>query len=149
VLAGENGEEPPITVVASVASNAAASGNETVQVSGGGDAVSPANVSAATTIAPAADLNVASSHSGSFAQGDSADTYSLAVSNVTGPNSTAGGPSLGLVWLTDSLPWGLTATGMSGAGRTCDVASLSCYRSDTLAAAAAFPAGHADRVGGR
>ena len=41
VLAGENGEEPPITVVASVASNAAASGNETVQVSGGGDAASP------------------------------------------------------------------------------------------------------------
>ncbi len=49
---GENGEEPPITVVVSVANNAAASGNETVQVSGGGDAASPANVSAATTIAP-------------------------------------------------------------------------------------------------
>ncbi|MGH3405738.1 MAG: hypothetical protein ACRDRJ_25080 [Streptosporangiaceae bacterium] len=139
VLAGENGEEPPITVVASVASNAAASGNETVQVSGGGDAASPANVSAATTIAPAADLNVASSHSGSFAQGDSADTYTLTVSNVAGPNSTAGGASLGLVGLTDTLPWGLTATGLSGPGWTCDTASLSCYRSDTLAAGSAYP----------
>ena len=137
-LAGENGEEPPITVVASVANNAT-SGNETVRVSGGGDAASPASVSAATTIAPAADLNVASSHSGSFAQGDSADTYTLTVSNVTGPNSTAGGPSLGLVWLTDSLPWGLTATGLSGPGWTCDLASLSCYRSDTLAAGSAYP----------
>ena len=86
-------QEPPITVVASVANNAPASGNETVQVSGGGDAAAPASVAAATTIAQAVDLNMAAAHAGSFAQGDSADTYTLTVSNVKGPNSTVGGPS--------------------------------------------------------
>jgi exo-1,4-beta-D-glucosaminidase len=139
VLPGENGEEPPITVVVSVANNAPATGNETVLVSGGGDAVSAASVSAAATTGQAADLNAASSHPGDFAQGDSADTYSLSVANVKGPNSTAGGPSLGLVSLTDTLPWGLTATSMSGTGWTCKVAALTCYRGDALAVGASYP----------
>jgi exo-1,4-beta-D-glucosaminidase len=138
-LPGENGEEPPITLVVSVASNAPASGNETVQVSGGGDAAPPKSVSAATTTGQAADLNVASTHAGSFAQGDSADTYGLTVSNVNGPNSASGGPSLGLVSVEDSLPWGLTATAVSGTGWSCDVASVTCYRSDALAAGSAYP----------
>ena len=111
VLAGENGEEPPITVVASVANNAAATGNETVKVAAAATSAAPASVSAATTIQQAADLNAASSHSGSFAQGDSADTYTLTVSNVDGPNGHHRRAALGLVGLADSLPWGLTATG--------------------------------------
>jgi len=140
VLAGSvTGQEPPITVVASVANNAPASGNETVLVSGGGDAAAPASVAAATTIAQAADLNVAAAHAGSFAQGDSADTYTLTVSNVKGPNSTVGGPSLGLVSVADGLPWGLTATAMSGSGWTCNVAAVTCYRSDQLAVGSSYP----------
>ena len=88
----------------------------------------------------AADLNAASSHSGSFAQGDSADTYTLTVSNVDGPNAaTTGGPALGLVWVTDSLPWGLTGTAMSGSGWTCRVDATTCYRTDTLAAGSSYP----------
>ena len=140
VLAGDNGEEPPITVVARIASNAPATGNETVKVTGGGNAGGAASVSAATTVQQAADLNAASSHAGSFAQGDSADSYMLTVSNVDGPNAaTTGGPALGLVWVTDSLPWGLTATAMSGPGWTCRVGSLTCYRTDTLAAGSSYP----------
>jgi len=138
-LAGENGEEPPITVVASVANNAPATGNETVLVSGGGDAAPAASVSAATTIQQAADLNIASTHSGSFTQGDSADTYALTVSNVAGPNSAVGGPALGLVSVADSLPWGLTAAAMSGSGWTCNVVAVTCYRSDALAVGSAYP----------
>ena len=139
-LAGENGEDPPITAVVSVANDAPASSTESVTVSGGGQTVSPSTVTAATTIQQAADLNVASSHSGSFAQGDASDTYTLAVSNVKGPNSPgSGGPSLGLVSVADSLPWGLTATSMSGNGWTCDVTAVTCYRSDTLAAGSSYP----------
>ncbi|HET7018042.1 MAG TPA: hypothetical protein VFI65_29255, partial [Streptosporangiaceae bacterium] len=139
VLPGENGEEPPITVVVSVANNAPATGNETVLVGGGGDASSPASVATATTILQAADLTAASSHSGDFAQGDQADSYTLTVANVTGPNSTTGGPSSGLVTLADSLPWGLSATAMSGPGWTCNLAALTCYRGDALAAGSSYP----------
>jgi uncharacterized repeat protein (TIGR01451 family) len=140
VLAGENGEDPPITVVVSVANNAPAMGTETVTVSGGGDVGGPGFVKAATAIGQAADLNAASSHSGNFTQGDKADHYTLTVSNVDGPNAPdTGGPSLGLVSLADTLPWGLTATAMSGTGWTCDVSAVTCYRSDALAAGSSYP----------
>ena len=142
VLAGENGEEPPITVVVSMANNAPATGTEaeTVTVNGGGDVGGPASVNAAIVIGQAADLNAASSHSGTFTQGDKTDRYTLTVPNVDGPNAPAtGGPSLGLVSLADTLPWGLTATAMSGTGWTCDVAAVTCYRSDALAPGSSYP----------
>jgi exo-1,4-beta-D-glucosaminidase len=136
VLPGNNGEEPPITVVASVAANAA-SGNETVKVSGGGDASSPASVSAATFILPAAParpaanpvagtpaanpaaLAVSSAHSGSFRQGDASDAYTLTVSNA----ATAG-PATGTVTVTDVLPPGLTPVEMTGDGWACSLAPV-------------------------
>jgi hypothetical protein len=140
VLAGENGEDPPITVVVSVANDAPARGTETVTVNGGGNVGGPASVSAPTEIAQAADLNAASSHSGNFTQGAKADRYTLTVSNVDGPNApTTGGPSLGLVSLADTLPWGLTATAISGTGWTCDVAAVTCYRDDALPAGSSYP----------
>ncbi len=140
VLAGENGEWPPITVVTSIANNAPASGTETVQVDGGGNVGGPTAVSATTTIQQAADLNAASSHTGNFAQGDSSDTYTLTVSDVDGQNApSTGGPSLGLVWVTDNLPWGLIATGMSGDGWDCRVSALTCFRTDTLASGSSYP----------
>jgi uncharacterized repeat protein (TIGR01451 family) len=159
VLAGENGEEPPITAEVSVSGSAAASGNETVQVSGGGDAAPAASVSAATTIAtaspatapPASDnppvLTAASSHSGPFAQGDGADSYTLTVSDAA-----SSGPTSGPVTVNDTLPAGLTPARMSGSGWTCSLAPAtlpgspnlfdpapSCTRSDTLAAGASYP----------
>ncbi len=139
VLAGENGEEPPITVVAGVANNAPATGTQTVTINGGGDVGGPTSATATTAIQQAADLNAASSHSGNYTQGDQSDSYTLTVSNVDGPNSAAGGPSLGLVELADSLPFGLTATGMSGAGWTCQVDALTCYRSDALPVGSSYP----------
>jgi uncharacterized repeat protein (TIGR01451 family) len=139
VLAGENGEDPPITVIVSVASNAPASATESVTVSGGGSQGGPSTVTAPTTIGQAADLNAASTHSGSFAQGGTG-SYTLTVSNVDGPNaSSTGGPSYGLVSVADDLPWGLTATAMSGSGWTCDVSAVTCYRSDALAAGSSYP----------
>jgi len=166
VLPGENGEEPPITVVASVAANAPASGNETVKVSGGGDASKPASVSAATTIVPAAGggtaattatgpaLTVTSAHPGGFRQGDSADSYKLVVSN-----GAAAGPATGTVTVADTLPPGLTPVEMTGDGWTCSLAPVTlpptssgrnappntyepqptCQRSDPLAPGSAYP----------
>ena len=139
VLQGENGEEPPITLVASTSVNAPATGTQTVVIGGGGDAASPASVTASATILQSPDLTATSAHSGSFAQGDSSDNYTLTVKNVIGQNSTTGGPSYGLVTVADSLPWGLTATGMSGTGWTCDVAAVTCYRSDALAEGSSYP----------
>ncbi len=140
VLAGENGEYPPITVVVSVANNAAASVTQSVTVSGGGSQAGSSNVTAPTTIQQAADLTAASSHSGDFAQGG-AGSYTLTVANTDGPNApTSGGPAYGLVSVTDSLPWGLTATGISGTGWTCVLSAVTCYRSDALAAGQSYPA---------
>jgi uncharacterized repeat protein (TIGR01451 family) len=167
VLPGENGEEPPITVVASVAGNAPASGTETVKVDGGGNVGGPASVSAATTIlpAPAAPagtpsstppvLAVTSTHSGGFGQGDTSGAYTLSVSDATGA-----GPTTGEVVVTDTLPAGLTPVGMSGAGWTCSLApptlpptsasrrnappntyvpQPTCSRQDSLAPGSAYP----------
>jgi exo-1,4-beta-D-glucosaminidase len=140
VLQGENGEEPPITVVASTAVNAPATGTLTAVIGGGGDAASPASTTASATILQSPDLTATSAHTGNFTQGDASDNYTLTVKNVIGPNSTAGGPSYGLVTVADSVPWGLTATGLSGTGWTCNLAAVTCYRSDALAAGATYPA---------
>ena len=39
----------------------------------------------------------------------------------------------------DTLPTGLAATAMAGAGWTCNLGALSCTRNDALAAAASYP----------
>ena len=40
----------------------------------------------------------------------------------------------------DTLPGGLTATGLTGTGWTCTLGDVSCTRSDALAAGASYPA---------
>ncbi|HJQ98607.1 MAG TPA: hypothetical protein VJ826_09840, partial [Candidatus Polarisedimenticolaceae bacterium] len=88
---------------------------------------------AGATGAPVPDLTVAKSHAGSFTQGQSGATYTIAASNVgTGPTS-------GTVTVGDALPSGLTATSFSGTGWSCTLAPLSCTRSDALAAGASYP----------
>jgi uncharacterized repeat protein (TIGR01451 family) len=121
---------PPIILTVNVAANAQAMVTNTASVSGGGE-INPANdiASDVTTITPPApDLVVASTHTGSFTQGQTGATYSLTVSNV-GPLATNG-----QVTLTDGLQFGLTATAMSGTGWTCTLSTLTCTRSDSLPA---------------
>jgi uncharacterized repeat protein (TIGR01451 family) len=126
---------PAITVTVNVANNAPATVTNTATVSGGGE-LNTANDSASdpTTIALAADLTITKSHSVSFQQGDTGDTYSIVVSNA-GPGAT-----VGTVTVTDTLPSGLTATAISGTGWTCVLGTLSCTRTDVLAAPASYPA---------
>ena len=87
-----------------------------------------------TVLAPSPpNLTIAKSHAGDFVKGQIGQ-YTITVSNI------GQGPTAGAVTVTDTLPAGLTATSLSGAGWTCTLASLSCTRSDVLAAGASYPA---------
>jgi uncharacterized repeat protein (TIGR01451 family) len=80
-----------------------------------------------------ADMTVGKSHTGDFAQGDKGRAYSLVARNIGNM------PSSGPVSVTDALPTGLTATGITGNGWSCNLATLSCTRSDALAPGASYP----------
>ena len=132
---GASGSYPAITLTVNVGSNAAASVTNTATVSGGGES-NTANDSASdvTTVTQLPDLTIAKTHSGNFTQGQTGATYSVTVSN-SGTGATSG-----TVTVTDTLPAGLIATGMSGTGWSCTLGSLSCTRSDALAASGSYPA---------
>lgn len=87
--------------------------------------------SSVTAIGP--DLVLTKTHAGSFTAGDADRTYELTVRNA------GNAPSSGPVELADQIPGGLTATAIAGAGWSCDLATLSCGRSDPLAANASYP----------
>jgi uncharacterized repeat protein (TIGR01451 family) len=123
-----------ITVTVSVASNAPSSVTNTATVSGGGE-TNTTNDAASdpTTITATPNLTVTKTHSGTFTQGQVGATYTVTVSNT-------GGATNGAVTLTDTVPTGLTATAISGTGWSCTLATVSCTRSDVLAAGASYPA---------
>jgi uncharacterized repeat protein (TIGR01451 family) len=79
------------------------------------------------------DLAITATHSGDFTQGDTADSYTITITNV----GTAA--SIGTVTVVDTLPAGLTATAISGDGWSADLGTLTCSRSDALAAGAGYP----------
>src|SRR5207248_496950 len=82
------------------------------------------------------DLTITKSHTGTFLRGGTG-TYTLTVSNISPAASTSG-----LVTVTDTLPAGLTPTAASGTGWTCGISAqtVTCTRSDALAANASYPA---------
>jgi uncharacterized repeat protein (TIGR01451 family) len=127
---------PPITLTVNVSNSAAATVTNNVNVTGGGD-VNPANNATTdpTTVIPAApDMTIAKTHLGNFRQGQVGATYSIVVTNGGSLAST------GTVTVTDTLPSGLTATGISGTGWTsCTQPAGPCSRSDALAPAAPYP----------
>jgi uncharacterized repeat protein (TIGR01451 family)/uncharacterized repeat protein (TIGR02543 family) len=87
----------------------------------------------ATFVVYKPDLVVAKTHTGNFTQGGTG-SYSLTVSNQ------GTDPSYGTVTVTDTPPASLTITGLSGSGWTCTLGTLSCTRSDALAAGSSYPA---------
>ena len=97
-----------------------------------GDRSPFSNEVSATAGATAPDLAVASTHVGTFMQGQVGASYTLTASNV-GTAVTSG-----TVTVTDVLPSGLTATALSGTGWTCTVATLTCTNSTALAAGASY-----------
>lgn len=88
--------------------------------------------SAVVTVVRMADLAIQLTHSGNFAPGQTGSTYTMTVSNI------GISPTAGTVTVTDTLPTGLTATGLTGTGWSCTLATLTCTRSDALAAGASY-----------
>ncbi len=82
----------------------------------------------------APDLTIAKSHTGNFTQGQQGATYTITVTNI-GAKSTKG-----TVTVVDTLPAKLTATAFSGTGWSCTLGTLTCTRTDALAASASYPA---------
>src|SRR5439155_23146728 len=87
-----------------------------------------------TTIMQLHDLTVSKTHAGSFTQGQIGGTYTITVTNA------GAAPTTGTVTLTDTLPPGLTATALSGTGWTCVLGTVTCTRTDALAASGSYPA---------
>jgi hypothetical protein len=79
------------------------------------------------------DMTLTLHHAGNFGMGTSG-TYTIIASNL------GGGPTSGTVSVVDTLPFGFTATAMSGTGWTCSVNAVTCTRTDTLAAGGSYPA---------
>jgi len=125
---------PAITLTANVSDVAPASIFNNATVSGGGE-VNTFNDTASdpTTVVQLPDPAIAVTHSGSFAQGQMAAVYTLTVTNV------GGGTTTGRVTVTDTLPSGLTATAIAGAGWSCTLPTLTCTRTDTQPPGAVYP----------
>ncbi len=123
----------PITLTVNVAANAASSVTNSATVSGGGE-VNTVNNTATnpTTINGVSDLTITKTHTGNFTRGQAGATYTLTAKN-SGAVATSG-----TVSVVDTLPTGLTATAISGTGWTCTLATLTCTRSDVLAAGSSY-----------
>jgi hypothetical protein len=115
------------TVTATGTANATGTGTATLTVDG-------QTVTRTYSATQPADMTVSSAHSGNFKAGDTADTYTLTAYNIGSEPTTAA------VTVVDTLPTGFTATALSGVGWTCTLSSLSCSRSDQLAASVSYPA---------
>ncbi len=79
------------------------------------------------------DLTIAMTHGNGFAQGQQGAFYKLTISNA-GDIATTG--SVGVF---AALPAGFTAISIAGSGWTCVLSTLTCIRSDALAAGTAYP----------
>jgi uncharacterized repeat protein (TIGR01451 family) len=80
------------------------------------------------------DLTLNKTHAGNFVQGQSGASYTITATNSGGSQTS------GTVTVTDGLPAGLTATAISGTNWNCALPTLTCTRSDVLAAGASYPA---------
>ena len=130
-----NGTSAPFTIdstaqITATVPAGATSGLIWVQTLGGTAASASTFTVGGTTVT---DLAMVATHTGSFTQGDIGDTYILVVTN------TGTGASSGTITVVDTLPSGLTATSISGAGWTTNLGTLTCTRSDALAPGAAWP----------
>jgi uncharacterized repeat protein (TIGR01451 family) len=127
---------PAITLTVNVATDTAGIVNNVAAVSGGGElnAANDTSTDATTVIQLGPDPTIAISHAGTFIQGQTG-TYNISVSNA-GLSALDGS----VVTVTDTLPSGLTANAVSGAGWTCVVGPpVKCTRSDALASNANYP----------
>jgi uncharacterized repeat protein (TIGR01451 family) len=93
----------------------------------------PRATAQSTVTVNGSDMTITASHAGDFTQGDAGRTYTLTATNSGNRSST------GLVTVADMLPVGLSATAISGSGWSCTVGTLTCTRTDALAAGVSYP----------
>jgi uncharacterized repeat protein (TIGR01451 family) len=132
-----NTSYPPITLTVKVAVTAQGVVVNTASVSGGGDSNSETASDPTKVIPPPPVLTITKSHNGNFNQGQQGAPYTLTVTNASG------GPTSGLVTVTDTLPSGLSVNSVNPfiIGWLCTVNSVnvSCTRSDVLAVGSSYP----------
>lgn len=117
---------PPITLTADVLPSAPNPLLSFVNIQNSGDINQTNNtVTDSDTIKSLPDLIGIGSHS-QFVQGQTGATYFVSAYNVGGVSTT------GAITLTDSLPAGLTATGMGGVNWNCTLATFTCSTTDQL-----------------
>ncbi len=126
---------PPITVTVNVAGDAPANMTNTATVAGGGETNTANDSASDPTRTLQIDLTLTKTHSGTWNPGDVGKTYALTVSNV-GAVPTNGSA----VTVVDTLPAGLMATAITGAGWSCTLGTLTCTRADVLEANSSYPA---------
>ncbi|WBP86319.1 hypothetical protein [Kitasatospora cathayae] len=123
---------PPITLTVNVSPQAPRELVNTATVTGGGDGTATAVDRVIRGTAPPS-LTISKTHTGNFTPGQQG-TYTITVGN------DGSGPTDGsTVTMRDTLPSGLTAAGISGDGWACDLSTVTCTRSDPLAAGASYP----------
>jgi uncharacterized repeat protein (TIGR01451 family) len=125
-----------ITLTVNVASNAPASVTNSATVSGGGESNTgndTANDPTTITNTSQTDLTITKTHVGNFTQGQYG-TYTITVTNVGGKATS------GSVTIVDTLPNGLTQNSLVAPGWSCHFATLTCSRTDALAAGHSYPA---------
>jgi uncharacterized repeat protein (TIGR01451 family) len=125
----------PITVTVSVTTNAAATITNIATVAGGGegDATNDTAQDATIITGGTPDLTLALRHVLPFRVGQTDATYVITVSN------SGRGSTFGDVTVVTAIPVGLSPHTLTGSGWTCDLAALTCSRSDVLAAASSYP----------
>ncbi len=79
------------------------------------------------------DLSISLAHGPGFTQGQKGASYTVTVTNASTLSTSE------VVSVLDALPSGFSATGMSGSGWNCALATLTCTRSDALDPAASYP----------
>jgi uncharacterized repeat protein (TIGR01451 family) len=96
------------------------------------------SASAVLSVLPA-NLTITKTHTGTFNRGQTGAVYTITVGN-----SAIAGPTDGTtITVVDTLPavqHTLVPTALTGAGWTCTVSTLTCTRTDVLAAGASYPA---------
>jgi uncharacterized repeat protein (TIGR01451 family) len=131
---GKAAAYPSITVTVDVALDAPANMTNTATVAGGGETYTADNTATDPTRTKQIDLVLAKTHAGTWNPGDVGKSYTLTVSNA-GTDATDGSG----VSVVDNLPAGLSATAIDGPGWSCAFGTLTCTRSDALAANASYP----------
>ena len=89
-------------------------------------------ITAGTVTTNTPDMTIVKTHVGNFNQGQTGATYTITVTN------SGNAPTSGMVSVSDAVPSGLTATGISGTNWNCTLGTVSCTRNSVLAASASY-----------